>query len=152
MELDDYIVSTDKNQLQLERIHHFLSREAYWCLGIAKDVVRSAIEASFCFGLYEKKSGLQIGFARIVTDEATFAWLCDVYVEKELRGLGLSKLLMDACMEFLNSKNLRRICLTTKDAHPLYEKYGFQVTQTPTYWMEIKDNDIYKKMKADFGR
>ena len=90
---------------------------------------------------------MQIGFARIVTDEATFAWISDVYVEEEHRKKGLSKWLMECLMTHPSLKNLRRICLATKDAHTLYQRFGFEITTTPRYWMEIKDNDIYTKMQ-----
>lgn len=143
---EDFILSTDKFRLQPDRIHKFLSTQAYWCLGIPLSVVKKAIEGSLCFGLFkvEGNKEVQVGFARIVTDGATFAWLCDVYIESELRGLGLSKWMMECLMSHPALKNLRRICLATKDAHPLYKKYGFEVTPTPQNWMEIKDNDLYK--------
>lgn len=142
----NFLVSTDKSLLQISKIHRFLSEEAYWCLDIPKDVVEKSIQTSLCFGLYEDKN--QIGYARIITDSATFAWLCDVYVEKSHRGRGLSKWLMECVMAHPDLKNLRRLCLATKDAHELYKQFGFEVTKTPGNWMEVKDNDLYKKMKA----
>ncbi len=144
-EKENFLVSTDKNLLQLDRIHKFLADEAYWCLDIPKEVVKNSIEGSLCFGVYKNQE--QIGFARIITDCATFAWLCDVYIETEHRGQGLSKWLMECIMAHPDLKNLRRFCLATKGAHGLYEQFGFTVTKTPGYWMEIKDNDLYKKMK-----
>jgi GNAT superfamily N-acetyltransferase len=148
-EKSNFIISTDKSLLQLPRIHAFLSKEAYWCLEIPIDVVKSSISNSLCFGLYDRtQEGLiQIGFARIVTDFSTFAWLCDVFVETAYRKKGLSKWLMECVMSHPSLKSLRRLCLATKDAHSLYEQYGFEVTQTPQNWMEIKDNDLYKKLK-----
>lgn len=143
---DLYEISTQKDRLQIERIHKFLSQETYWSLGISIEVVQRAITGSICFGLFDSKSNQQIGFARVVTDQATFAWLCDVYVESAYRRRGLSKWLMECVLSHPNLKGLRRICLATKDAHSLYERYGFEATQTPANWMEIKDNDIYKKM------
>ena len=142
-----FFVSTDPAQLDIDSIHAFLSKEAYWCLGIPKEKVRAAIENSLCFGLYsgEKK---QIGFARVVTDKSTFAWICDVYVEEKYRGQGLAEWLMKSVMEHSSLQNLRRICLATKDAHALYEKLGFKLTESPGNWMEIKDNDIYRKSTA----
>lgn len=147
---DPFVVSTDKTRLQPSRIHHFLSTQAYWCLGIPKPVVEKAIDQSLCFGLYAHQNGeqLQIGFARIVTDKATFAWLCDVYIENDYRKKGLSKWLMECVMAHPDLKNLRRICLATKDAHSLYKNFGFKVTETPQNWMEIKDNDLYKKFPS----
>jgi GNAT superfamily N-acetyltransferase len=148
--LNEFTVSTDKTSLQLSRIHHFLATQAYWCLDIPRDVVEKAIAGSLCFGLYVRieSAYLQIGFARVVTDGASFAWLCDVYIENDYRGKGLSKWIMECVLSHPDLKNLRRICLATKDAHSLYTKFGFEITQTPQNWMEIKDNDLYKKMKA----
>ena len=144
---DTFILSTDQTLLQVDRIHRFLSQEAYWCLNIPLEVVKKSIRNSLCFGLYStsKSEPLQIGYARIISDFATFAWLCDVYVEKDWRGKALSKWMMECLISHPDLKGLRRICLATKDAHSLYLKYGFEVTKTPENWMEIKDNDIYKK-------
>lgn len=143
-----FLISTDKRRLQIEKIHRFLSKEAYWCLNVPKSTVAIAIENSICFGLYDEsgEKPTQIGYARIVTDHSTFAWLCDIYVEIPYRGQGLSKWLMDCLMTSKYTKNLRRLCLATKDAQSLYAKYGFEVTKSPQSWMEIKDNDIYTKM------
>ncbi len=145
---DRYFVSSDSSLLQIDRIHRFLAKEAYWCADIPRKVLEVAIQHSINFGLYERKSKLQVGFARVVTDKATFAWLCDVYIEDEHRKNGLSKMLMENVVQHPELKSLRRFCLTTKDSHFLYEKFGFQITKTPGYWMEIKDNDIYKRMFA----
>lgn len=145
----EFLISTDKTLLQVDAIHHFLSTQAYWCLGIPKSTVQKAISSSLCFGLYDNVQKKQIGFARVVTDTATFAWLCDVYIEPESRGKGLSKWLMECVVAHPDLKNLRRICLATKGAHGLYEKFGFEKTKTPEYWMEIKDNDVYKKLQAE---
>jgi len=135
----------------LSRIHRFLSQEAYWCLGIPSSVVARSIENSICFGLYDqdKNAIRQIGYARLVTDQSTFAWLCDIYIEQPYRGRGLSKWLMECIMSSRYVQGLRRICLATKDAHSLYEKYGFKVTDTPANWMEIKYYDVYKKLNAE---
>lgn len=141
---DDIEISTDKKLLQIDRIHDFLVN-AYWCQGIPKSVLEKAISTSLCFGVYDR-GGLQIGFARVVSDYATFAWLCDVYIDEEYRGRGFSLKLMKAVMEYPRLQGLRRICLATKDAHSLYEKFGFRITETPNSWMEIKDNEIYLKM------
>lgn len=144
----NYLVSTDKDLLQVSKIHDYLSTQAYWCLGIPKETIKKAIEGSLCFGLYQyalDSKRIQIGFARVVTDQSTFAWLCDVYIEEKHQKQGLAKWLIECVMSHPELQNLRRICLTTKDAHGLYEKFGFKVTSTPESWMEIKDNDLYKK-------
>lgn len=136
-------ISTDQKLLQFDRVHKFLSEQAYWCLGIPRETVEKAARGSLCFGLYTD-AGVQIGYARIVTDGATFAWLCDLYVEKQYQGKGFGKQLMEYIMGEPSLKGLRRICLATKDAHSLYKKYGFKVTETPENWMEIKNNNIYR--------
>lgn len=143
---DRFLLSSLGHRLQLDRIHRFLSTEAYWCLGIPKNTVASAIQNSLCVGIYDQTSTpeSQVAFARVVTDLATFAWICDVYVEKEARGHALGKWLIEAILRHPDLQGLRRICLATKDAHELYRKYGFKVTESPGNWMEIKDNDIYK--------
>lgn len=137
-----YEINDDKNQLQLNTVHGLL-KECYWSKGIPQAVVTAAIEMSLCFGVYKDKH--QVGFARVVTDGATFAWICDVVIAEKHRGQGLSKELMKAVMSHSLLQNLRRICLATKDAHKLYEQFGFKVTETPQNWMEIKDNNIYLK-------
>jgi hypothetical protein len=145
----NFLISTDKKLLQAERVHKFLANEAYWSKDIPLAVVEKSIENSLCFGLYDISANQyeQIGYARIVTDSASFAWLCDVYVENNFRKRGLSKWLMECVLSHPDLKNLRRICLATKDAHALYTQFGFEVTRTPENWMEIKDNDLYTKMK-----
>jgi N-acetylglutamate synthase-like GNAT family acetyltransferase len=127
-----YKVSDEKDLLQIERIHSLL-KEAYWCKGIPKKTLQSAIEGSLCFGIYD--SGLQVAFARVVTDKATFAWICDVIVDEKYRGQGLSKLLVQSVVDHPDLQGLRRILLATKDAHSLYEKFNFKVTETPQYWI-----------------
>jgi N-acetylglutamate synthase-like GNAT family acetyltransferase len=140
IQIEDYQISDDKNQLQLDIVHSLL-KDAYWCKGIPKKTVAAAIESSICFGVY--KSNSQVGFARIVTDGATFAWICDVIIDEKHRGRGLSKELMKAILKHSKLQGLRRICLATKDAHKLYEQFNFKVTETPQNWMEIKNNNIY---------
>ena len=138
----DLLLSTEKSLLDVERIHNFLSRQSYWCNKIPRDIVLKSIANSLCFGLYLNKE--QIGFARVVTDSATFAWLCDVYVETSNRGHGYSKWMIENLLKHPDLQNLRRICLATKDAHTLYKKFGFTVNESPGNWMEIKNNDIYR--------
>ncbi|MDA8130141.1 MAG: GNAT family N-acetyltransferase [Elusimicrobia bacterium] len=144
---ENFFVSSDRKLLQIGRMHKFLSTQAYWSLGIPRSLVKKAAQASLCFGVYHKagKDTVQVGYARLVTDGCTFAWLCDVYIEPEFRGLGLAKTLMSAVMAHPSSRGLRRICLATKDAHSLYKQFGFEITANPGSWMEIKNNDIYLK-------
>lgn len=137
----DYcVLNSEKNDIQVDAVHAMLTN-AYWCRGIPYDTLRTAIDYSLCFGIYEKKK--QIGFVRVISDSATFAWLCDVIIEEGHRGQGLAEELIDLVITHPNLKGLRRICLATKDAHKLYEKFGFKATETPQNWMEIKDNEIY---------
>jgi GNAT superfamily N-acetyltransferase len=137
-------LSDDKSLLQLECVHSFL-QNAYWCQGIPFQTFKSAVEGSICFGGYYQ--GRQVAFARVVTDGATFAWLCDVIVDPSVRGKGFSKKLMTYVMAHPQMQGFRRICLATKDAHALYEKFNFKITETPQNWMEIKDNNIYLRSK-----
>ncbi len=137
-----YILNSEQNELQVDVIHSLLTN-SYWSKGIPQETVSKAIKNSLCFGIYSQKK--QIGFARVVSDYATFAWLCDVIIDEKYRGHGLSKELVKLVLNHPNLKGLRRICLATKDAHALYEKFNFKVTEAPQNWMEIKDNAIYLK-------
>lgn len=140
IEFDSYQINDDKNQLQLGVVHAML-KNAYWCKGIPEKTVAAAIESSLCFGVYRSSS--QVGFARVITDGATFAWLCDVIIDEKHRGRNLSKELIKGILKHPKLQRLRRICLATKDAHKIYEQFRFKVTETPQDWMEIKDNNIY---------
>jgi GNAT superfamily N-acetyltransferase len=119
-----YEVSTDKTRLDVDRTHRFLSTEAYWSPGVARDVVERSIENSICFGVYTD-AGEQVGFARAVTDRATFAWIADLYIEAGHRGHGLGKRLVRAILEHPELQGLRRFMLATADAHGLYRQFGF---------------------------
>lgn len=131
-----YEVSTDPARLDIERIHRFLSG-AYWSAGIPRSVVLRAIANSLPFGLYAP-SGEQVGFARTVTDRATYAYLADVYVESEHRGRGLGKFLIECVMQHPELQQLRRWALATADAHGLYEAYGFAPPARPAMHMFIE--------------
>ncbi len=133
-------ISTNEDRLDREAIHEFL-RNSYWARGIPRTVVDESIENALCFGLYE--GGKQVGFARVITDFATFAYLSDVFVIESHRGLGLSKLLMEVIMGHPQLQNLRRWMLATRDAHGLYEQFGFRSLSNPERLMEIVDMDIY---------
>ena len=148
--MNTFLLSTDPKKIQIDRVHRYLSEESYWCVKIPKKTVIKAIENSLCFSVFQVDQNdqlLQVAFCRVVTDFATFGWVCDVYVEKEFRGFGLSKWMVKEIVDHPDLQGLRRLCLATVSAHKLYEKYGFKVTQTPGSWMEIKDNDIYLKSK-----
>ena len=139
---DPFSISTDSARLDLKAMHSYLSR-AYWCEGIPMDTVAKAVEGSLCFGLYD--GSRQIGLARVITDKATFAYLCDVYVLEEYRGQGLGKWLMEAVRDHPDLKNLRRFVLLTRDAHGLYEQFGFTGIKDVKRYMEIARPDIYKR-------
>ncbi|HUM53437.1 MAG TPA: GNAT family N-acetyltransferase, partial [Chitinophagales bacterium] len=117
-EQNNYQISTDKNLLQVDIIQSFLANESYWAKDIPKNIIEKAISNSLCFGVY--KNNIQIGFARVVSDFATFAYLCDVFIVQEHRGNGLSKWLMEKIMQHPDLQNLRRWTLATRDAHELY--------------------------------
>ena len=119
-----YEISTDRGRLDIPRVHRFLSTEAYWSPGVSREVVERSIENSLCFGVYTE-GGEQVGFARAVTDRATFAWIADLYVEEGHRADGLGKRLVTAIREHPDLQGLRRIMLATADAHGLYRQFGF---------------------------
>ena len=137
----NYSISTDKNKLSLAVIHGYLS-QSYWCKGVPVETVKHSIENSLCFGVYDEMS--QVGFARVVTDYATFAYLADVFILEEYRGFGLSKLLMNEIINHPGLQGLRRWVLATRDAHGLYARYGFKPLAAPDRFMELHDPDVYK--------
>jgi GNAT superfamily N-acetyltransferase len=130
-----YIISTDKNMIDFERVHYYLTKESYWAKGIPAERLKRAIENSMCFVIYKQKDFA--GFARVVTDKATFGYICDVFVLEGHRRLGLSKWLMQSIMEHPELQGLRRWSLATADAHKLYEQFGFTPLSKPANWMEI---------------
>jgi GNAT superfamily N-acetyltransferase len=132
-----YTISTDPARLDRDRIHHWLSTEAYWALGRSREKQDRAIAGSVNFGAYETVSGQMAGFARVVTDHATFAWLCDVYIDRSARGEGLGTALVTAVRDHFAPLGLRRILLTTDDAHGLYEKLGFKELAVPGNWLNL---------------
>lgn len=140
----EYIVSEESARLDVEAVHAFLTR-SYWSPGISRAIVERAIANSLCFGLYAP-DGSQVGFARLVTDHATFAYLCDVYVLEAHRGLGLGKALVRAVMAHPATHGLRRILLATRDAHDLYLQHGFVPLARPERFLEINRPTIYRAM------
>ncbi len=137
----DYELSSDKSLMDIKAIHCYLSR-SYWAENVPYDIVKKAIDNSLCFGVFYKKS--QIGFARLITDSATFAYLADVYILEEHRGKGLSKILMATIINHPQLQGLRRMVLATNDAHTLYEKFGFKELTKPESFMELWKPAIYK--------
>ena len=141
--MTDYEVSTDPARLDIVAMHAYLTR-AYWSTGIPYATVERAARNSLCFGLYEKSSGKQVGLTRVITDHATFAYLCDVYVLEEHRGRGLGKLLMRAVMAHPALTGARRTMLGTCDAHGLYRQFGFTDAFGSKVLMEILRQDLYR--------
>lgn len=139
---DRFIISTEKEKFDIDLIYSFLNR-TYWAEGISKEIIRRSIEGSLCFGVFENDK--QIGFARMVTDKATFAYLADVFIIEEYCGRGLSKWLMEVIMSHPDLQGLRRIMLATRDAHELYKKFGFTPLNNVDRWMHIHDPGIYKQ-------
>lgn len=138
---NQFTLSTDKSKLDINAIHAFLSTKAYWCLNIPKETVKRSIENSLCFGMYEGEK--QVGFARVISDMATIAYLGDVYILEEYRGKGLSKWLMETIMSYHDLQGLRRWILLTGDAHELYRQYGWNNIADPTKWMEVHRKNAY---------
>lgn len=136
----DYEISTDLARIDFDTVHRWLSEDAYWSAGVPLDVVRRAMAGSIVFGLY--RGSEQVGLARVVSDRATFAWLCDVYVSREHRGHGLGKWLMETMKSHPDLQGLRRWMLATRDAHGLYAQFGFTPVD-PDRFMEIRDPDPY---------
>jgi GNAT superfamily N-acetyltransferase len=139
---DGFSISTEPSRFDLDMIHGYLSRETYWSLGIPREVLIRAIAGSLCFGIYEQER--QIGFARVVTDRATFAYLCDVFVLPDYRGRGLSKWLMESIIGHPDLQGLRRFVLVTRDAHELYTQFGFVTPPDPTAYMHIHRPNAYQ--------
>ncbi len=127
-------ISTDCSRLDIAYIHRYLSEECYWSIGRSRAVVEKSIANSLCFGVYD--GDRQIGFARVVTDYATFAWLCDVFIDAAYRGQGLGKQLVETVVAHPELQGMRNFILATRDAHELYRQYGgFEALAAPERWM-----------------
>lgn len=138
---DTYVLSTDKSRLDIDVIHGYLSLESYWSPSIPRAVVERAITHSICFGIYEE--GAQIGFARVITDTATFAYLADVFILPAHRGRGLSKWMMECILSHPDLQGLRRFMLATRDAHGLYTQFGFTALDKPENIMHVNRPNLY---------
>ena len=136
----EFTSSTDRSRLDVTAIHAFLST-SYWAHGIPLEVVRRSIDHSLCFGVYAAER--QVGFARVITDQATFAYLADVYILEEYRGRGLARWLLECILGHPALQGLRRFTLVTRDAHELYRKLGFTEVAEPSAYMEIRVPDPY---------
>ncbi len=139
---DGFTLSTDPAQLDIDVIHNFLTN-SYWARGIPRDVVARSIENSLCFGVFAGVK--QVGFARVISDFATYAYIGDVFILESHRGRGLSQWMMEAIMTHPKLQNLRRWTLLTRDAHGLYSKFGFTGVAQPDRYMELHNPDVYKR-------
>jgi len=140
--IEGYEISSNSQDMNLEVVHGFISR-TYWAKGIPIATMQRAIENSLCFGVFTSM-GEQIGFARMVTDSATFAYLADVFIHEDHRSKGLSKWLVQTIMEHPNLQGLRRMVLATADAHELYRRVGFTALAKPEIYMELTNPDVYQ--------
>ncbi len=134
---EGYEISADPARVDRERVHHWLSTDAYWALGRPRETQDRAIEGSLNFGVYGTASGEQVAYARVITDRATFGWLCDVYVDPSVRGKGVGSALVAAVRDELRSYGVRRVLLATHDAHGVYERLGFAGLERPEHWMAL---------------
>lgn len=132
-----YDISTDPARLDRAVVHQWLSEDSYWALGRSREKQDAAMANSLNFGVYDSATGVQLGYARVVTDQATFAWLCDVYIARGSRGKGLGHALVTAVCEYLAPYGLRRVLLATADAHAIYAKSGFASLEKPEKWMTL---------------
>jgi len=139
-ERGDYLISTDRSRLDVALIHDYISNQSYWGQGRSIEVVQRSLDNSLNFGLYDTTQ--QVGFARVVTDYATFAWVADVFVIEEYRGRGLSKWLMEVMLSHPRLQGFRRWVLATKDAHALYSRFGFIPLHRPERWLERPDPNM----------
>lgn len=137
-----YTISCEKSKMDLKRIHSFISG-TYWAFGIPLDVMKTAIENSLCFGVFTDQEN-QIGFARVITDHVTYAYLGDVFIDERHRSKGLAKWLIKKIHTHPSLQGLRRITLATKDAHGLYETFGYTPLNMPDTFMEKWNPDVYK--------
>jgi len=144
--VDGFLISTDAARLDLDVIHNFLATQSYWAEEVPREVVARSIANALCFGVYD--GARQVGFARVISDYATFAYLADVFIVESYRGRGLSKALMAAVMAHPHLQGLRRFTLGTADAHGLYRKFGFADPPHPERMMERADPDIYRRIAA----
>jgi GNAT superfamily N-acetyltransferase len=140
---DGYLVTTDASRLDIDFIHRFLSQKSYWARGVSRTRVATAIVNSLNFGLFLGDE--QVGFARAITDYATFAYIADVFMDEAHRGKGLGKLLIEAVTSHPELQGVRRLLLGTDDAHGLYRPYGFRELEEPERWMERSNSAAYEE-------
>ena len=141
----EFIVTTDRTRMDLDTIHESLA-QSYWAAGIPREIFLRSIENSLCFGVFENSK--QVGFARVITDYATYAYLADVFILESHRGRDLSKFLMECIVAHPQLQGLRRWTLATRDAHGLYAQFGFTPLKSPDRFMELHNPDVYKAVRS----
>jgi GNAT superfamily N-acetyltransferase len=134
-----YRFSADTTEMDRDRIHRWISEQSYWAAGRPRERQDAAIDGSRNFGVFDRETGAQVAYARLVTDGVTFAWLCDVFVDTGVRGQGVGVMLIEGVVAECEPLGLRRIALSTQDAHGLYEKFGFTQLSDVSTWMERLD-------------
>lgn len=139
---ESFLLSTDPAKIDLPTVHRYLSESSYWAKNIPFDVFRTSVQNALCFGIYE--NGRQAGFARVITDRATFGYIGDVFILDAYRGRGLSKWLMQCILEHPELQGFRRWILATADAHGLYAQSGFNPLAKPDRWMELHNPNVYQ--------
>ena len=144
---NEFTISDEKNLLNKDYIHDFLSNKSYWAENIPEEIVRRSIEGSCCFGIYHNEK--QVGFARVITDKATFGYLADVFIDEAYRRRGLAHWLMEVVMSHLELQGFRGWMLTTRDAHSLYAKFGFAPLENSQRVMRRSNLDVYAKKNSD---
>jgi len=135
MKTEEVFISNDSSGIDVEFVHRYLSEEAYWSKGRSKKEVKTSIENSLCFGLFLKNGNKQIGFARVATDYVVFAWIMDVFIDNDFRGLGYGKILVDSIVNHPKLENVNGFGLRTSDAHRLYHQFDFTEIPDPETWM-----------------
>lgn len=141
------LFSTDQARLEREQVYRYLSEQSYWARGLPRDIFERSLQGSLCVGGYDEQ-GRQIAFARVITDNATFAYLADVFVLEHARGQGVSKAMLHYLLQLPQLQHLRRMMLATADAHGLYAHFGFSAPARPERLMEKLDPDIYQRLAA----
>ena len=144
---DDYEISTAPERVDIDVVHGFLAEDSYWARGIPRAAVERAIDHSLCFGVYHHGAAM-VGFARVVTDRATFAWLADLFILEGHRGQGLSKALMQHVVDHADLQGLRRLMLVTSDAHGLYRQFGFKDLSETKRFLEVLRPDPYGQARS----
>lgn len=140
--MSEYKIKTGFNRMDVQSVHYFISEESYWAQGVPYEIVEKSLRNSFCIGVFDEE-GKQVAFARIISDRATYGYLSDVFVLKQYRGKGISKMLMEHIMNLKWVKQLRRFMLFTEDAQELYSMYGFSEISHPERFMEISHVNMY---------